>query len=202
MQKSLLIFYCCVLYLGLHSQTKSVKDSTKFFDYYLILNCPTSRNYYPLSVGIERIKPLGKSTKWNYSSLISISGGNASSHFTKATYYNPKHLSVCFQPFHLLYGKSLQFETGISTSIELYRYNGKPYLKDNDSTIAASYRDVVRLFYMAGLRYTFKKPQVSIKFIIGVQHTFFLHDVPYRRNSPPIIGELGVNWRLRKKIAR
>lgn len=180
----------------------SIKDSTKLFDYYLDFNFPTNRNSYAWSLGLERIKPLSKSLKWNYSSLIKFSGGRPNI-FYKENYYNPKYLSVCFQPFHLLYGKSLQLETGISASVNLYRYKGKPYPKEDDSTAAANfYRDVVRLFYMAGLRYTFKKPQISIKLLVGTQRTFFLHDVPYRRNSPPIVGELGINYRLRKKVAR
>lgn len=171
----------------------SQKDSVKYLDYYISINSPISRNF-SWDIGVERIKILKKNI--SYSSMITLIGGKANSNFNRESYYNPKFLSICIQPFHLLYGKSLKFETGISSSFQMYRYKGQQYPSADSAWF---YQDRLNVFLLFGIRYTLKKQQISFKFVFGPQYRINL-----QRSSSFFVdtygGELGVNWRIRKKI--
>ncbi len=171
------------------------KDSIRFFDYYLLVNSPVSRNT-KMDIGIERIKLL--KNKWYCSTFFSITGGKINGNFNASTVYNPHFLSLCTQPFHLLYGKQLKFETGISTTFRLFRYKNKQYSTTDSLPF---FYDELNIIYSIGIRYTLKKSQIGFKLLIGPKYYINLQ----KKQSYFIdaqSGELGVNWRIRKRVKR
>lgn len=177
------------------------KDSTVFYDYYLCSNL-LSRIGTIGDIGVERIKPI--KNNMYYASQFSIYLNRQSLNLAAVDKYRPKFAGFTVQPFHLLIGKSLQFETGPSVAFGFFRYiNNAQYPIDTSNwAYNSAFFDRMFFIYTVGLRYTFKKQQLSIKFIFGPKSIINLRrSQPSYFNFDPGGGELGINWRLRKKIS-
>lgn len=174
------------------------KDSTFFYDYYISSNI-VSRIVVVGDIGIERIKPLGE--KFHYASQISVTT-NFRGTLAPTSIFNPTYYGFLVQPFHLLIGKSFKYEIGPAVSFLFYRFHGRQYPLDT-VRISNSYNlfhDIMTLSFTNGVRYTFKKSQISIKALLGTRYIINIQRKEYkpyylRLNSV----ELGLNWRLRKK---
>ncbi|MEO6304676.1 MAG: hypothetical protein ABIP51_16060 [Bacteroidia bacterium] len=175
------------------------KDSTLFSNYYLCGNF-ISRIIVVGDLGVERVKQI--KSKFYYASQVSITTNFRG---TLAPIYktSPAYYGFLIQPFHLLIGGSLKYEIGPALSFLFYRYKGSQYPIDT-VRITNSYNtqiyDIMTLSLTNGLRYTFKKSQISIKVLIGTRYIINIQrdePQPYylRLNSV----ELGLNWRFRKK---
>ncbi|MCA6437558.1 MAG: hypothetical protein ACK5QC_00945 [Bacteroidota bacterium] len=172
------------------------KDTVIFSKYRLQLNFGSRIELY--SVGIERLGILNK--KLNFSSQLNFNTGifgtrlNAGSQ----TKYNPFFVAFNLQPFHLLVGKNLQFETGPSFGLNFYRFNGSKYPLDTSNYAYNTLRDRFELFYMLGARYTLPKQQVSFKFLVGVKYTTSMFK--YNINRAFACFESSVLYTFRKKV--
>lgn len=180
----------CFSVFGLESQTK---DSIKYFDYNLLLNGPISRTH-GWDIGVERIKLIKQNL--SYAMQLSFRTGYYQSYVNPNKNTNIKYISICFQPYHLIVGKRLKFETGISGNLQVYRDFGKqlPSYKS-----FAMNQDLLILIYSIGLRYTFKKRQISIRLLLGPGYGISLQ-THYSQFIQSQTGELSFIWRMRKKV--
>lgn len=177
------------------------RDSTIFFDYYVCSNL-LSRIGAVGDIGVERIKLLKNNL--HYASQFSVHLNKQSLNIKPVDKYYPKFFGFTVQPFHLLIGNRLQFETGPSVAFGFFRYlNNTKYPLDTSNFAYNTFHDRMLFMYTIGLRYTFKKPQLAVKFIIGPRGTVNLqrNQTTYF-NFNPGAGELGISWRLRKSIRR
>lgn len=178
------------------------KDTTIFKDYYISANF-VSRLGELWDVGVERIKPLAKSMY--YASQFSVRLNKQSLGGVSKSFYNPAYYGFVIQPFHLLIGKSLKYEIGAAASFTFYRYKGRQYPIAEDTAKGASntfyfIHDFMILNFTNGFRYTFKKSQISIKVIFGPRCIINLQKKePVYLNITTGTGEIGINWRIRKK---
>lgn len=177
------------------------KDNILFYDYYLSANL-ISRIGVPFDIGIERIKNI----KGNlfYASQISVTTNLQGLYLAPQQFHIPAYYGVLVQPFHILIGGDLKFETGVSAAFLFFRYKGMQYPIDT-VRITNSYNllyDRMPISFTAGLRYTFKKSQISIKCIYGLRYLINLQrNAPSYFNFNPGSAELGLNWRFRKRKA-
>lgn len=150
------------------------------------------------SVGFDRLEKI--SEKLKYSSQINFVGGIANDRFGigKQTLYTPRFVGLSFQPFHLLVGKDLQFETGPSLGFSFYRLNGRKYPLDTTNNAYNSLRDRFELYYLLGGRYTLPKQQISFKFLVGIKYTTSM----FNYNINRIFGcfESSILYTFRKKV--
>ncbi len=178
------------------------KDTTIFKDYYISANF-VSRLAEVWDIGIERIKPLKKNMY--YASQFSVRLNKYAFGAVSNSFHNPAYYGFVIQPFHLLIGKSLKYEVGAAAAFTFYRYKGRQYPIAEDTAKGASntfyfIHDFVILCFTNGLRYTFKKSQISIKVIFGLRAIINLQkNDPVYLNYRTGSGEIGINWRIRKK---
>lgn len=188
MKPAFLLFSLLFFNVLVHSQTK---DTIVYKDYYILLNGPISRTV-GWDLGIERIKPLRG--KLSYAVQFSVRGGKWYQGRSES-YTNPRFISLCVQPFHLLVGKRWKFETGLSCNLQVYRTDGHAYPAVKSFS---SYQDMLVVIYSLGLRYTFQKPQLSLKLIAGPGYGINLQ-THFSQFIQSQTLELGLSWRLRHK---
>jgi hypothetical protein len=175
------------------------KDSMFFSDYHLSSNL-ISRIVVVGDIGIERIKPI--KNNFYYASQISLTSNLQGLGLMRQTLFKPVYYGFLLQPVHLLIGKDLKYEIGPAVSFIFYRYKGIQYPLDT-VRVSNSYNlfhDMMTLSFTNGLRYTFKKSQISVKGLIGTRYIINLQRneyTPYYLRINSI--ELGLNWRFRKK---
>lgn len=188
-----LFFTCYACRNGLKSQNK---DTTVFKDTWVLINCPVSRTGSIFDIGVERIRPI--SERLSYAMQFSIIGGKWVWNLPESV-NNPRFVSVCVQPFHLLAGKKrLKFETGLAFNLQAYRTSGKQYPAIKSF---AFFQDAFMIIYSIGLRYTFKKPQLSLKIILGPRYGINLQ-TQFSQFIDSQSAEIGLSWKLRKKIKK
>lgn len=177
------------------------KDTTFFYDYYISANL-LSRIGQPFDVGIERIKPIKKNI--SYASQIAFYGSKEFLGIKTENVWYPKYAGFFIQPFHLLMGKQLKFETGISAAFQLYGFSKYKYPIDTSNNAYNLYSDRYRILYTIGLRYVFKKPQISVKLILGPSILLTKNFVNSKEQERIFrllsFIEFGFNYRLRKHI--
>lgn len=184
---ALLLVHC-----NLCAQTR---DSVAFSDYYILFDSPLSRNS-KIDIGIEKTWHMDK--KISFASEISLTGIKKNN-FSAESKFNPQYFAFCLQPLHLLIGKRLRFETGVSTSFKFFRYKSFSYPLDTTNNAYNTFSDNIAVNYVIGLRYIFVKQQFALKFLIGPKYIIDLHKNNQYFSSSGV-AELGLSWRLRKKI--
>lgn len=181
-----------LLSLQLHSQLS--KDTLIFSKYNFQLSAGSRLEL--ISVGIERLGILKEGL--SFGSQINLNGGTYNKYIGKQTIYNPLFLGVNVQPFHLLIGNHLQFETGPSASLNIYRFKGQQYPIDTSNNAYNLLRDNLILIYNIGCRYTFPEQKISFKLLFGAHYSTSLFN--YNINRFFANGEISVLYRFRKKI--
>jgi hypothetical protein len=151
------------------------------------------------SIGLERLNKIND--KLNFSTQLNLMGGVERRTFRIGAQdlYNPLYIKFCIQPFHLLVGKNLQFETGPSFGFDFYRYKGKRYPIDTtNNSYNGLFRDRFELYYLLGGRYTLPKQQITFKLLIGVKYSTSLFN--YNINRAFACFESSVLYTFRKKV--
>lgn len=197
MSQKKLEFIISLFLLAHITKAQLQKDTTIISKYKIQLSFGSRTSLWAL--GIEKISSISKNIK--FSSQINLNGGvqRHTLGIGKQGAYNPIFSKFCIQPFHLLIGKNLQFETGPSFGFSFFRYKNQKYpLDTTNNAYNSAFRDRLEVFYLTGLRYTFPKRQISMKLLIGAAYSTKI----FNYNMSRFFGcfETGILYTFRKTV--
>ena len=179
----------CLTLKGFSQDKVTYPDSVKKTYYSVVLNYPTTRIGI---IGLERLQKINTTLSFT-SSIYAFS--SAIFHIGQP---DPVYVVFCFQPFHLLIGKTrLKFETGLSATYINSDINNSP----NSAYVGyAKDRFWYNLYF--GLRYNFKK----IPFHTHLAYVPYVEPYNHKRFGGPLLEpvgfEFGIGYILRSTKSR